>query len=296
MTAIAALGSLVVGAVLASAGSFKLARPRSAADALVDLGHTGALSHPSGMRALGIVEICAGAGAIALVKPAQILAAAMLWLFAAWLCLAVARGRSGAPCPCFGAKTSVGPRGALTTSALAALATWACVDRGPALGTTSWLALACATLACIAIALACVAFLLAREVAVLRKRTAPRVALEILEEGPPIGEECPLIERFPVGTEELALAVFVSPGCRICRELEPAIAQLALDPEIKLLVFDEHHDQLAWHTAQIPGSPYAVVMAADGMTMAKGTFNTLEQLESVPASARTRLAARLARV
>jgi hypothetical protein len=297
MTSIAALGSIAVGAVLAGSGSLKLARPAPAAAAVLDLGHNGYLSRAAWMRTFGLVELTVGIGSISLWSPAQLLAAALLWVFAAWLVNALARGHAGAPCPCFGARTSVGPRTVAFTTALALIATAVAVDRLPALSTAGWLLLACALLACLCALLAGVALLLAREVAALRGTVRPRVALEINNEGPPIGEECPLIERFPVGRHELAIAVFVSPGCGICRELEPAIAQLAAaDPALELRVFDEQRDQLAWHSAQVPGSPYAVALAADGMTMAKGTFNTFEQLASVPATARRRLAERLARV
>jgi hypothetical protein len=39
----------------------------------------------------------------------------------------------------------------------------------------------------------------------------------------------------------------------------------------------------------VPGSPYAVVLAADGVVLAKGTFNSLYQLESLLSYAMTRV-------
>ena len=39
----------------------------------------------------------------------------------------------------------------------------------------------------------------------------------------------------------------------------------------------------------VPGSPFAVAMDRDGVVLAKGTFNTAEQLRSVPATALYRL-------
>jgi hypothetical protein len=38
----------------------------------------------------------------------------------------------------------------------------------------------------------------------------------------------------------------------------------------------------------VPGSPYAIALTLDGLTLAKGTFNSLAQLESVIATARAR--------
>ena len=40
-----------------------------------------------------------------------------------------------------------------------------------------------------------------------------------------------------------------------------------------------------WRSLAIPGSPYAVVLSADGDVLAKGTFNSLYQLESLLAHA-----------
>jgi len=38
----------------------------------------------------------------------------------------------------------------------------------------------------------------------------------------------------------------------------------------------------------VPGSPYAVALGRDGTVLAKGTFNSLAQLESVVATAMRR--------
>jgi hypothetical protein len=239
---------------------------------------------------------------IAFGRPLLIAAAVLVWGFSAWLWLGVARGRSGDPCPCFGARTAIGVRSGSGTLALALLAAGLLgVDADTSglarLSPFDWLALACGLLACAALALAWIAFLLAREVADLRGQLAPgrpRGALEILEEGPPLGQESPLIERFVAGEEEIALAVFLSPGCAVCREIEPALALFAVQAATELVVFDEVREQLAWHSASIPGSPYAVAMDRQGVALAKGTFNTLEQLASIPATARLRRQERLA--
>ena len=37
----------------------------------------------------------------------------------------------------------------------------------------------------------------------------------------------------------------------------------------------------AWDELSVPGSPYAVVLSADGEVLSKGTFNSLYQLESL---------------
>jgi hypothetical protein len=315
MSVVAMLGTLVVGGVLAGAGLMKLVRPQPARAPALDgwMGHSGrpALSRrPAALRLLGALELCIGLGVLALGRAPLILAAIVLWGFAAWLWLALARGRGGEPCHCFGARSAIGVRSAGRTLVLALLATGllgAGADAGASgfssLSALNWLAIACALLACGALALGWIALMLAREVADLRGARAPgapgapRGALEILEEGPPLGGESPLIERFVLGEEEeLALAVFLSPGCAVCRELEPSLAVFAVRTATALVVFDEVREQLAWHSAAIPGSPYAVALDRGGVVLAKGTFNTLEQLASIPATARMRREEGLARV
>lgn len=295
------LGTLAVGGVLAVAGSVKLVRLGPATQARAAAGRTGLTGRPAALRALGALELCIGLGVLALGRSPLIVAAMLLWGFAAWSWLEVARGRGGEPCPCFAARSAIGVRSATGTLALALLATGllgARVGGLSSLSAVDWLALACGLLACAGLALGWIAFLLAREVADLRGqlgRGGPRGALEILEEGPPLGQESPLIERF-AGETEIALAVFLSPACSVCRELEPALALFGAQSATELVVFDEVRERLAWHSAAIPGSPYAVALDRQGVALAKGTFNTLEQLASVPTTARSRQREGLAHV
>jgi hypothetical protein len=86
----------------------------------------------------------------------------------------------------------------------------------------------------------------------------------------------------------LALAVFSSEGCQMCRALAPAVAALGRDPRVVLREFDEVRDADAWAAADVPGSPFAVALDADGTVLAKGTFNTGAQLESVLGAAERR--------
>ena len=53
-------------------------------------------------------------------------------------------------------------------------------------------------------------------------------------------------------------------------------------------MFDEHRDAEVWRALDIPGAPYAVAFGRDGTVLAKGTFNTLPQLESVLGTAERR--------
>jgi hypothetical protein len=146
--------------------------------------------------------------------------------------------------------------------------------------TDAWLA-AGLVVALVAVAgLAVAVFALARELGELRLAVAPQSALSLEDEGPPLGSRLELIERFGRSTP-LAVAVFTSPGCALCQALEPSLRLIASDPEIELELFDEEADADAWRALAVPGSPYALVLSADGDLLAKGTFNSLYQLESL---------------
>jgi hypothetical protein len=159
------------------------------------------------------------------------------------------------------------------------------------LSTDEWLALGLvvALLACAGLAIAVVA--LAREVGMLRLRLGPAAALEIPEEGPAVGERTGIAGRFDPGdSAELALGVFVSDSCHVCRGLEPAIASLERDPVLAVETFEEEADARVWDELEVPGAPYAVAFDLRGTVLAKGTFNNLAQLESVLATAERRRA------
>jgi len=84
------------------------------------------------------------------------------------------------------------------------------------------------------------------------------------------------------------VAIFTSESCPLCAQLAPAVEHLAGDPLLAVGVFDEHADAAVWAQAAVPGSPYAVVLSVDAVVLANGTFNSLSQLESVLATARSR--------
>ena len=63
---------------------------------------------------------------------------------------------------------------------------------------------------------------------------------------------------------------------------------VANDPRVSVGVFDEVVDAELWKRLEVPGSPFAVALDAEGVVLAKGTFNSLAQLESVLATAERR--------
>ena len=213
-------------------------------------------------------------------------AAILLVLFAAAVGFAIVRGRSGAPCGCFGARSRIGA-GVLARNLVLAVA-FALVPSLPTgtPTTTGWLALGlAASFICIA-ALTVAVLALARELGVLRLRLASEAALDIAGEGPPLGSRVSLSQ----GGTALTLAIFSSEGCRLCQTLKPVVAAFQRDPLVTLAEFDEVRDADVWRELGIPGSPYAVALDSGGHVRAKGTFNSFGQLEGILATAERALA------
>ncbi len=282
---------LILAAVLGAASLAKLASPRSSSSALATFG----VSRP-GIRwaawgALIATELALAVGVAAGLDLAAYVAAALMVIFAVGTAVALRRGRAGAPCACFGARSAVGwpAVGRNLVLALAFLALPLLPEARPTTDQWLTLGLVVALVACAGLSVAVLA--LAREVGMLRLRLGPGAALEILEEGPAVGSRTELISRFHAHeVTQLALGVFVSDGCHACRGLEPAIASLARDPMLAVEVFEEQADEVAWRALAVPGSPYAVALDLSGTVLAKGTFNNLAQLESVLATAERRCA------
>ena len=267
----------------------KLASPRTSAAALETFGLP-----ESGLRwvawgTLICTELGLAIGVAAGADLAAYLAAGLLTLFGLGLLGALLRGRAGAPCACFGSRSRVSGLSVLRNFALAAAFAVVAMLPTSSLSTDEWLGLGLvvALLACLGLGIAVLA--LAREVGMLRLRVGPQSALEIPEEGPPLGERMSLAEALSAAaTTELLLAAFLSEGCHACRSVEPALENLAADPILAVGVFDEVRDAGAWREMSVPGSPYAVAMDLDGTVLAKGSFNNLAQLESVLATAERR--------
>jgi hypothetical protein len=275
---------LVLGLVRVAAAGLKLAGGATARAALASYGIERGATAVWG--ALIAVELVLGAGVAAGSTLAATAAALFMAGAAATQIAAIAAGRAGAPCGCLGAKGTIGTGSAGRAAALAAAFALAPLLPRTEPTTEQWLAIGLIAALLGLIALAVVVLALAREVGMLRLSIAPRGALEIAHEGPEIGARLSLVDT---GPGRMGLAVFTSEGCGLCRALAPAIEAFGAHPAISLRTFDEVEHADAWAAADVPGSPYAVALAADGTVLAKGTFNTGAQLESVLAAAERRL-------
>lgn len=283
------VAGVLLGLVLIGGSAAKLASPRSSQAALSTFGVRSSGARWALWGALVVAELALAAGVIAGLDAAAWAAAGVMAAFAAALIAALGRGRAGAPCACFGARSTVSARAVARNLALAAaFAALPFLPEG-SLTTDQWLAagLFVALALCLALGIAVLA--LAREVGMLRLRLGPASALEIPDEGPAVGSRVGASDRLPTGAE-LGLAVFVSEACPVCAGLEPGIASLAREPSLQVETFDEHADGDVWRALDIPGSPYALALDRAGTVLAKGTFNNLAQLESVVATAERRRA------
>jgi hypothetical protein len=278
--------------VLLGSVALKFAGGAASRDALATYGLRGE-NAARAWAALVAVEAGLAVGVGAGSDGAAWAAAALLAGFAVAQATALARGRGGRPCGCFGARGRLSRSSLARTVALAA--GFAVLPLLPLLPradptTEQWLAVGLGAALLGLAALTVVVLSLAREVGVLRMSLAPQGALEIAHEGPEIGGRTALAAAFGEELEArgLGLAVFTSEGCSLCQALAPAVAALARDPHVTLRTFDELADAEAWATTDVPGSPYAVAIGPDGTVLAKGTFNSAAQLESVLATAERR--------
>jgi hypothetical protein len=244
-----------------------------------------------GIALLVSVEIALAIGVALGSDRAAIAAALVLAGFALAQAVALIGGRGGAPCACFGARGRLSRASLGRTVVLsAAFAALPLLPRSEPT-TEEWLAIGLGAALLGIAALAVVVLALAREVGVLRMAVSPHGgALEIAHEGPELGGRTALVDAFgdDLSDGRLGLAVFASEGCGLCRALAPEVAAFGRHPHVSLRTFDEVRDAGAWAAADVPGSPYAVAIDDAGTVLAKGTFNSGAQLESVLATAERR--------
>jgi hypothetical protein len=288
---VTALVSIWLALILCVTAGLKAWRSERAAAGLATFGLAGMAAQRAGIWLLIGCELTLAVLLAAGVGWAPGAATGLFAGFAVLTSLAMLAGRGGRPCACFGASSRLGwssPVRATGLALVAGVCASGLLPHAPT-GYDRWLTLglsiSLAALAALAVAL----LALAREVGVLRMSAGSRGALEIDSEGPGVGVGQAWAQAIEPGPQTaLRLAIFTSEGCPLCAQLRPAITHVAADPLLAVRTFDEHVDAAVWAQAAIPGSPYAVALSADGVALAKGTFNSLSQLESVLSTARFR--------
>jgi methylamine dehydrogenase accessory protein MauD len=180
-----------------------------------------------------------------------------------------------------------------------------------------WWAVSYGLLWLLVIMLCVIVVALARQIGTLHLRLGPRGALEIDSEGPALGEAPPAraatsIDGRPVtigGPGRAQLLLFVSPGCRVCEEVLPALDALAARHSLAPLVIAEPSvgesqmrqmaagirapvvaSEEALRLYSVPGTPYVVAVDDLGAVRAKATVNNMEQFEGLVETATARSA------
>jgi hypothetical protein len=282
------IARIVVGLLLLWAAAAKLRRRHDLPDWLAAYGVPANVAPPVGwgvIAAEGVVGILVLFG---IATPASTYAAVALGLvFVGALGLARLRGVERLRCGCFGAS-----EGQTTHLLLRALgftlvallaATGAEVDVGASSDTLIAVALVVLTAAVILLSLLVLA--LYRQVGVLTMRIGPRVPFELAEEGPEVGASAPPLEGLRGRRPEVVF--FFSATCRLCRQLSPGVAALARQG-LAVRVVEEEQEEDAFKRWNVPGTPF-VVHVVDGVVAAKGTVNTLEELETLLAAGKARM-------
>ena len=142
----------------------KLASPGSSRASLSTFGIEGELVRWVAWGLLVATELGLAGGIAAGSDQAAVLAAALMTLFAAALLGAVFRGRAGAPCACFGSRSTVGWAAIVRNLALAAGFAVLPVLPQQSLSTDEWLGLGLGVPLLLCLCLAVAVLALAREV------------------------------------------------------------------------------------------------------------------------------------
>jgi hypothetical protein len=289
---IAVLGTIAriaVGALLLWAAGAKLRRARDLPDWLSAYGIPGRVASPLA-AALVAGELTIGALLLAGVPGAPLAALGLAGIFIVALAQARLRGIERLRCGCFGGgvrRTTALLVRAAGFAALAALAVFGGDSEPAAPSADAVIFAALALLALAVVALSLLVLALYRQVGVLTLRLGPRVALELAEEGPAVGGPAPALEE--LARRGTALVVFFSPNCRLCRQLVPGVAALRREG-LAVRVVEEQEEEDAFERWDVPGTPFAVHVV-DGKVAAKGTVNTLEELDGLIAAGTRRVGA-----
>jgi hypothetical protein len=282
------IARIVVGLVLLWAAGAKLRRREDLPAWLTVYGVPRRYARDVGYGVMAAEAIVGFLVLFGIALPASAYAAIALGvLFVAALAQARLRGVERLRCACFGAsegKTThlLARAGAFTVLALVA-AFGIGVDVSASADAVVAVALVLLSLAVVGLTLLVLA--LYRQVGVLTLRIGPRVPFELAEEGPQVGKSAPALDGLRGSRAEVVF--FFSSTCSLCRQLSAGVAALARQG-LTVLVVEEEKDGAAFARWNVPGTPF-VVHVVEGVVAAKGTVNTLEELESLLDTGRARI-------
>jgi hypothetical protein len=274
------IARIVVGLLLLWAAAAKLRRRQDLPDWLAAYGVPANVAPPVAWGVIAAEGVVGTLVLFGIATPASIYAAIALGLvFVGALGLARLRGVERLRCGCFGASEGQTTHLLLRAVGFTLLTLLAAfggeVDVGGSSDTLIAVALVVLTAAVVLLSLLVLA--LYRQVGVLTMRIGPRVPFELAEEGPEVGASAPALEGLRGRRAEVVF--FFSATCRLCRQLSPGVAALARQG-LAVRVVEEEQEEEAFKRWNVPGTPF-VVHVLDGVVAAKGTVNTLEELETL---------------
>ena len=270
----------LLGGLFLLAGAGKLARFAAFRRALTGY----RLARPPALVAVAVpaAELAIGAALVAGVTAAGWAALALLAAFTVALAVELASGSRPPACGCLPGTGAPGPLSLIRNGLLALAAVAVALDLHPRFGEGFWVAGFVALWLAVA-ALAALVLALYRQVGVLHLRLGPRAAFEHEAESLPLGEAV---------SHELAgrLLVFTSDSCPLCMQLLPGLRALASDHAVEVVHarYEDEQGRRLYDDFLVPGTPYAVYVDVRGDVRAKGTVNSLEQLEGLVVTGRER--------
>ena len=278
MVELSTIARIVVGLLLLWAAAAKLRRREDLPEWLTAYGLPAQHARQAAWAVMAAEAIVGFLLLFGIALPFSAYAAVALGVgFLAALGQARLRGVERLRCGCFGASEGRTTHlllraGGFTVLALAA-AFGGSVDVSASSDTVVAVVLVLLSLAVIVLTL--LVFALYRQVGVLTLRIGPRVPFELAEEGPEIGQAAPELDGLRGRRSEVVF--FFSSTCSLCRQLSPGVAALARQG-LAVRVVEEEVEEDAFTRWNVPGTPF-VVHLVDGVVAAKGTVNTLEELE-----------------
>jgi uncharacterized membrane protein YphA (DoxX/SURF4 family) len=282
------IARIVVGLLLLWAAAAKLRRREDLPDWLTAYGLPARYARPAGWAVMAVEAVVGLLLLIGVAMPATAYAAVALGVgFLAALGLARLRGVERLRCGCFGASEGRTTHlllraGGFTVLALVA-AFGGSLEISPSSDTV--VAVMFVLLSGAVVLLSLLVFALYRQVGVLTLRIGPRVPFELAEEGPQLGQAAPALDSLRGRGSEVVF--FFSSTCSLCRQLSAGVAALARRG-LKVRVVEEELEEDAFARWNVPGTPF-VVHLVDGIVAAKGTVNTLEELETLLDTGRARI-------
>jgi len=282
------IARIVVGLILLWAAAAKLRRRDDLPDWLTAYGLPARYARETAWAVMAAEAVVGLLLLLGIAMPFPAYAAVALGVaFLAALGQARLRGVERLRCGCFGASEGKTDHLLIRAGAFTALALVAASGGGLELSASSDTVVAAVLvlLSGAVVLLTLLVLALYRQVGVLTLRIGPRVPFELAEEGPQLGDAAPPLEGLRGRRPEVVF--FFSSTCSLCRQLSPGVAALARQG-LAVRVVEEELEEDAFKRWNVPGTPF-VVHLVDGVVAAKGTVNTLEELETLLDTGRARI-------